>query len=131
MATRPKFSRIQASSHVTGLTLAALVVLAVHVVGTVGYKLIGGPQASWFDSFYMTFITVATIGYTEVIDLTGHPGGRIFTVVIAFIGIGAMTYVFSTVTANTPAARSMPAAISMSSSAPSPCTNSASGWLST
>jgi voltage-gated potassium channel len=99
LATKPKFSRIQASSHVTGLTLAALVVLAVHVVGTVGYKLIGGPQASWFDSFYMTFITVATIGYTEVIDLTGHPGGRIFTVVIAFIGIGAMTYVFSTVTA--------------------------------
>ncbi|MBL8382208.1 MAG: potassium channel protein [Burkholderiales bacterium] len=71
----------------------------VTVVGTVGYKVIGGEQASWIDSFYMTFITVATIGYGETIDLTNHPGGRLFTVAIAFVGIGAMTYMFSTITA--------------------------------
>jgi voltage-gated potassium channel len=44
----------------------------------------------------MTFITVATIGYAEVIDLTAHPMGRLFTVAIAVVGIGTMTYLFST-----------------------------------
>ena len=68
----------------------------VHVVGTVGYHYIGRPTATWIDSFYMTFITVATIGYGETVDLSTHPMGRLFTVAIAFMGIGTMTYMFST-----------------------------------
>jgi len=99
VASKRKFSRIVDSNHFTGLIWAGIVVLAVHVIGTIGYKVIGGEQITWVNSFYMTFITVATIGYGEVIDLTSHPGGRIFTVLIAFAGIGAMTYMFSTVTA--------------------------------
>jgi voltage-gated potassium channel len=74
----------------------AALLLAVHLVGTVGYKLIGAPTATWIDSFYMTFITVATIGFGEVVDLSTHPMGRLFTVVIAVIGIGTMSYLFST-----------------------------------
>lgn len=69
------------------------------LTGTVGYHLIGGPQYSWMDCFYMTFITVATIGYSEVVDLSHSPGGRLFTVCIAFLGIGTLTYMLSTVTA--------------------------------
>jgi voltage-gated potassium channel len=68
----------------------------VHVAGTLGYHHLGRPAASWIDSFYMTFITVATIGYGEVVDLTHHPMGRLFTVAIAVVGIGTMTYLFST-----------------------------------
>jgi voltage-gated potassium channel len=67
--------------------------------GTVGYRVIGGPQYSWIDCFYMTFITVATIGYGEVVDLSQSPGGRLFTVIIATAGIATMTYTLSTVTA--------------------------------
>lgn len=78
---------------------AVVVVLMVHVVGTIGYKVIGGAQATWLNSFYMTFVTVATIGYGEIIDLSNHPWGRVFTVLIAFTGIGTMTYMFSMVTA--------------------------------
>ena len=85
--------------HFKSLVWAGLMLAAVHVVGAVGYKLIGGPQTTWLDGFYMTFITVATIGYGEVIDLTHSPGGRVFTMVIAFTGIGTMTYMFSTLTA--------------------------------
>ncbi len=44
------------------LALAGVALAVVHVVGTTGYKWIGGQKASWLDSFYMTFITVATIG---------------------------------------------------------------------
>ena len=76
--------------------IALALVLAT---GTVGYRIIGGPQYSWVDCFYMTFITIATIGYGEVVDLSHSPGGRIFTVFIAFAGIGTATYIMSTVTA--------------------------------
>jgi voltage-gated potassium channel len=69
------------------------------VIGTLGYHFLGGPQYSWLDAFYMTFITVATIGYGEVVDLSTHPMGRLFTVFIAVVGIGAMTFLFSTLVA--------------------------------
>ena len=69
--------------------------LLIHVIGTLGYMYIGYPTATWIDSFYMTFITVATIGYGEIIDLTNHPMGRLFTVFIAVVGIVTMSYLFS------------------------------------
>ncbi|HEY5994454.1 MAG TPA: NAD-binding protein [Gallionellaceae bacterium] len=78
---------------------AALAMALVMLIGTVGYRLIGGSQYTWMDCFYMTFITVATIGYNEVVDLSHDPGGRLFTVIIATLGIGTMTYMFSSVTA--------------------------------
>ena len=77
---------------------ASLMVL-VHIIGTLGYLVIGGPSVTWIDCFYMTFITVATIGYGEVVDLSQHPMGRLFTVFIAIVGIGTMSYLFSTLVA--------------------------------
>jgi len=76
---------------------AALV--AVMVGGTVGYRYIGGDQYSWMDCFYMTFITIATIGYGEIVDLSNSDYGRMFTVIIGFAGIASLSYLLSTVTA--------------------------------
>ena len=87
------------SSHASGLLYGAGLMLLVHTVGTLGYMYIGHPTATWIDSFYMTFITVATIGFGEIVDLSHHPMGRLFTVFIAVFGIGIMSYVFSTVVA--------------------------------
>ena len=84
------------SRHISGLLIGTGMLLVVHVVGTLGYHYIGRPDATWIDSFYMTFITVATIGYGEIIDLSHHPMGRLFTVFIAVVGIGSMSYLFST-----------------------------------
>jgi voltage-gated potassium channel len=78
---------------------SAIALVAVLVVGTIGYHLIGGPQYSLFDCFYMTFITISTIGFGEVIDISHDTGGRVFTVFIAVIGIGAFLNLFSTTTA--------------------------------
>jgi len=71
----------------------------VLVMGTVGYRVIGGPQYSWMDCFYMTFITIATIGFGEIVDLSHSPGGRLFTIFVALSGIGVSTYIMSTVVA--------------------------------
>lgn len=77
----------------------ALALVSVNLIGMVGYKIIGGQQVSWLDCLYMTFITVATIGYGEIIDLSHSPGGRVFTICIALVGIGVTTYLISTLTA--------------------------------
>jgi len=71
----------------------------VCLVGTIGYAIMAPPEASFFDPAYMTFITITTIGYTEVIDLTGNDIGRIFTVFIALSGFGIFTYIISSITA--------------------------------
>ncbi|MFZ4480803.1 MAG: potassium channel family protein [Rhodoferax sp.] len=84
------------SSHFSGLLYGALLLLLIHLIGTLGYMYIGRPDATWIDSFYMTFITVATIGFGETVDLSQHPMGRLFTVFIAVIGIVTMSYLFST-----------------------------------
>ena len=93
------FKKIVQGRHFRGLLGGACLLVLVHAVGTLGYRIIGGPAATWVDSFYMTFITVATIGYGEVVDLSHHPYGRLFTVFIAVIGIGTMSYLFSTLVA--------------------------------
>ncbi|MCB9531090.1 MAG: potassium channel protein [Myxococcales bacterium] len=77
------------------LVRATLLLLGVCAVGTVGYKLIGGPTATWLDAAYMTGITLTTVGYEEVIDLSGSPSGRIFTLALLVSGVGTFVYFFS------------------------------------
>jgi voltage-gated potassium channel len=93
------FKKIFRGAHFSGLLYGAALLVVLHIVGTVGYMYIGRPTATWIDSFYFTFITVATIGFGETVDLSNHPMGRLFTVFIAVIGIGAMSYLFSTMVA--------------------------------
>ena len=56
--------------------------IVVIFIGTVGYAHIEG--WSYFDSFYMTFISITTVGFGETHDLTNM--GRAFTILI--IGFG-------------------------------------------
>ena len=69
------------------------------IVGTLGYWQISGYQATLLDCAYMTFITVASIGFAEIIDLSASPGGRVFTMVIGTVGILNVTYIASKLTA--------------------------------
>jgi voltage-gated potassium channel len=87
------------SKAIRNLLIALLALVFVFITGTVGYRILGGPQYSWLDCFYMTFITTATIGYSEVIDVTHYEYGRLFTVFIGMAGIGVLGYVLSTLTA--------------------------------
>ncbi len=65
------------------------------LAGTLGYTLIEGWP--WFDSFYMTVITLSTIGYGETHALS--TAGRVFTIFLCLSGLGVMAYSFSALTA--------------------------------
>jgi voltage-gated potassium channel len=76
----------------TGGPSTAIALLASVIVGgTIGYVLIEG--WSVWDAFYMTVITVTTVGYKEVHDLSRV--GQAFTVVLLLGGVGAALYTFT------------------------------------
>jgi len=79
--------------------LVAALLAVVFGVGTAGYWWIGGGDYSLLDCFYMVAITITTIGYGEIIDLSHSPGGRVFTMLLAVSGIGIMTYIIMSLTA--------------------------------
>ena len=80
------------------LYVAIGALFAVHVFGTVGYYILTEGKYSWFDCFYMTFITVATIGFGEIIDMSSNEPARMLTVVIGILGAGNLSLLFSVVT---------------------------------
>jgi len=71
--------------------------LAVTVAGTVGYHLID-PEAGWIRAFFMTAITLTTVGYGHEIALDSD-GARIFTALLILVGMGGVLYFISTGTA--------------------------------
>ncbi|MEI7843979.1 MAG: potassium channel protein [Gallionellaceae bacterium] len=92
----------ESESHVIrNLVYAFVALILVMIIGTIGYHILGGDKHSWLDCFYMTFITIATIGYGEIVDVSQYEYGRLFTIFIGFTGIGVLGYVLSTVTAFT------------------------------
>ncbi len=60
----------------------------VFVVGTVGYVLI--EDVTVIDAFYMVVITVTTVGFSEVFELS--PLGRAWTVGVIGVGFGTALY---------------------------------------
>ena len=64
---------------------------AITLAGTTGYVLVEG--MSWADAFYMTVITVSTVGYGEVQPLT--PAGRMFTAGLIVTAVGVVFYLLS------------------------------------
>ncbi len=71
------------------IVLASLFLLLLFLVGTVGYVLI--EEWYWVDGLYMTFITLTTIGFSEVGTLSN--AGRFFTIFIGISGIGLAAFI--------------------------------------
>ncbi len=65
--------------------------LSVLLMGTIGYMVIEdqGP----FNAFYMTTITVTTVGFSEAFPLSAP--GQAFTMVLAFVGVGVILLIAS------------------------------------
>lgn len=73
--------------------------IAVFLVGVAGFKIFGGTGWTLLDSIYMTAITISTIGYEEVIDISANPAARIFTVFFIILSLGTIAFAVSSITA--------------------------------
>lgn len=71
-----------------------MLVLLVLIIGlgTFGYMLIEDWEV--LDALYMTVITLATVGFREVHQLT--PLGQVFTVLLIIFGVGGVIYTIGT-----------------------------------
>ena len=74
------------------LILSAALIVLIISFGTAGYMSIEG--WSFLDSVYMTIITLTTVGFKEIHDLS--PGGKVFTIILIIGGVGTVLYSLGT-----------------------------------
>ncbi len=73
---------------ITRLRVAAVILGSIIAAGTGGFMIIEG--ASLADAFFMTMITISTVGYSEVFPLSET--GELFTVALIVVGVGTLFY---------------------------------------
>jgi len=70
------------------LRYSLMMLVALVAFGTIGYYFF--EDMPIFDAFYMTIITISTVGFSEIVPLTKV--GRSITVVVIILGISVGTY---------------------------------------
>lgn len=70
--------------------------LLIVIIGCVGFMLI--EKWSFFDSFYMTIITLSTVGFQEVHPLSNE--GRFFAIFLIITGFGTFAYSLAVITSH-------------------------------
>jgi voltage-gated potassium channel len=82
------------------LLSAAGVLAAVVMVGATAYYSVGEGRWSWFDCFYMTIITLSTVGFAETLEgMNEIPEARAVTITLIILGSGTLLYFISSLTA--------------------------------
>jgi len=77
------------------IIIAVILLCCVVLTGTIGYILI--QKWNLLDSLYMTIITIGTVGFHEVKELSHS--GRIFTIALIIFGIGIGSYTIANLSA--------------------------------
>lgn len=71
-------------SNLKKILLLVAIINVLIIIDAAGYMLI--ERANFIDSLYMTVITITTVGYREVFELT--PNGKLFTIWVIISGLG-------------------------------------------
>ena len=79
------------AERVNRLYFSIVLIITTVALGIVGFMMI--ESYSFLEAFYMTIITLSTVGYTEVRPLTDN--GRIFASLLIITNIGIFTYAIS------------------------------------
>jgi len=82
------------------LISAAGVLAAVVVAGAASYYAVGDGRWSWFDCFYMTIITLSTVGFAETLEgMNEISEARAVTITLIVLGSGTLLFFISSLTA--------------------------------
>ena len=81
------------------LVNAGLSLVAVTLIGALGFWILGEGKWSFEDCAYMVLITITSVGYQEVLPVASVEYGRIFTMVVLVSGMGVSFYFVSALTA--------------------------------
>ena len=81
------------------LLFAIGLLLILIIVSVLGYRALGGPSVGWLQALYMAVITLAGVGYGEIVDTSHNPALRVFNMGIVLFGVAITVYVFSVVAA--------------------------------
>ena len=82
------------------LISAAGVLTAVVLAGATAYFVVGEGRWSWFDCFYMTIITLSTVGFAETLEgMNEMREARAVTISLIILGSGTLLYFISSLTA--------------------------------
>ena len=73
---------------------ALFLLLGVILLGTVGFMIVEG--WNFFESFYMTIITISTVGFNEVQELSD--AGKLFTSFLIISSFGIFAYAVTAIT---------------------------------
>jgi voltage-gated potassium channel len=76
-----------------------LLLVCIITASVIGYRVLGGGDVHVLDAIYMAIITLAGVGYGEIIDTSHNPGLRVFNIAVIMVGVTFTVYVFSAVTA--------------------------------
>jgi voltage-gated potassium channel len=75
------------------INIAILLLVSVSVIGILGYRFIS--DYSWLDAIYMTVITVATVGFGEVVPLDDK--AKIFTIFLILASVFIVGYALTVI----------------------------------
>ncbi len=78
--------------------LLALIFLVI-IAGSTGYYVIFNGEPAFLDCIYMTVVSLTTVGYGEVIEVTGNETAQVFTMILITFGMGIILYGISSLTA--------------------------------
>ncbi len=71
------------------VVVSSIILASIYILGVIGYMLI--EDMSPLDAIFMTTITITTVGYGVVKELS--TGGTIFTIILIIIGTGTAAYI--------------------------------------
>ncbi len=70
------------------IRIAIVAVAIIFAIGVIGFMIF--EKFTFLDSIWLTVITLATIGYGDIVAHTA--AGRVFTIILILLGLGAVAY---------------------------------------
>ncbi|PIQ23604.1 potassium channel protein [bacterium (Candidatus Blackallbacteria) CG17_big_fil_post_rev_8_21_14_2_50_48_46] len=80
------------------ISLPFLLLFFTLMGGALGYRILF-PEESWTRLFYMTAITLSTVGYGDILETDQHPLAAWYTMLLMLAGMSMVVYALSSVTA--------------------------------